>query len=146
MRPLPLQQRFLSLTLALLVLVASVGLPVQRRTCLLSGRSTAHIQWRSTTLPEACPAANAPLPLLRKSCYAYSLQLHQLSTATHTPAPPVLPVAPVWVAWPQAVRIANLVAPLPVGLMAPLKEEATGMPPPRPAGRQLLTRVGCWLV
>lgn len=38
-------QRLLSLTLALLVLAASLGLPVQRRTCRISGRSTARIAW-----------------------------------------------------------------------------------------------------
>lgn len=146
MRPYPLPHRLLSLTLALLVLVASVGLPVQRRTCRLSGRRTVHLGWY-TLNGTARGTTKAPTARLAGSCYAYSFQLHQLPTGSPTTATAkLLPAGP------------GLLALLPVGQLrfasgprwaatAPTSRgPGEPAPPPRPGGRRLLVRIGLLLV
>lgn len=153
MRPYPLPHRLLSLTLALLVLAASVGLPVQRRTCRLSGRSTARIAWHVAPHgpleggAESGPAAKRMPARLAGSCYAYYFQLHQLSVPAHEAAPTLkLPAAPHWLALPAAT-LSHSLPPLCLVKRAAL---AVGMgpaaPPSRPGGRRLLARIGVLLV
>lgn len=148
MRPYPLPHRLLSLTLALLVLVASVGLPVQRRTCRLSGRRTVHIGWH-TALNGTSPrgATKSPTTRLAGSCYAYSFQLHQLPAGSPTTTTAkLLPAGPGLLALPPVgqLRFASgprwaATIPTPRGLGEPA-------PPPRLGGRRLLVRIGLLIV
>ena len=146
MRPHPLPSRFLNLALALLVLAASVGLPVQRRTCRLSGRSTARIVWHGAAGALSTPA-QTPESGLAAACYAYSLQLHQLSP--ETPALDdgrLLPAAADGLALPADGSFRLPARPrfwapaLVAGRVAHLP------PPPRPGGRALLVRIGTLVV
>ena len=151
MHPVPLSHRFLSLALALLVLVASIGLPVQRRTCRVSGRSTAHIAW-SLVNPASVLRGSSSQPQqiqhrLESSCYAYSLHLHQLSAPAYASvATKLLPAPPVWLALPAA---AHFPTPARQNLTA-VAFRSSGLtskaPPPRPGGRTLLVQVGQWVV
>lgn len=145
MRPYPLFRRLFSLSLALLVLAASIGLPVQRRTCRLSGRSTARIAWDAAG-PHGAKSGSRELPgALASHCYAYSLELHQLSTpAPEAGVTKLLPAALGSLALVPAVHNlfwvnSGLAASLPPA--APL-----AFPTPLlPGGRALLTRI-CVLV
>ena len=146
-----LSHRFLSMVLALLVLAASIGLPVQRRTCRLSGRSTAHIAWSLVNPASALSGIGGSQQKnqhrLESSCYAYSLHLHQLSAPGYSPvATKLLPVGPVWLAPPALARF-----PIPTRPNLATGAIHSGWftskaPPPRPGGRTLLVQVGQWLV
>ncbi|WP_375418216.1 hypothetical protein [uncultured Hymenobacter sp.] len=143
MRPYPLLHRFTSLSLALLVLAASIGLPVQRRTCRLSGRSTARIAWGV-----AGPSkANSGSATLAGHCYAYSLELHQLSTlAPEAGATKLLPAAPGPLALLPSADEFGLRASSPGALTSRAAPLAFPTPPPLPGGRALLARIGVLVV
>jgi hypothetical protein len=144
----PLTHRFFSGLLALLVLAASVGLTVQRRTCHLSGRSTAGFTFNSAAdaceevyIATTCCAATLQL---REACCDLATDFHKLSA----PAPALLggklltaPAINAWLpttVWPP-LPAASLLAQDVVRWYA-----SDASPPPR-AGRLLLT-FGCVLV
>lgn len=143
-----LPQRFLSIVLALLVLAASVGLPVQRRTCRMSGRSTVRIAWGLPTQGQSDTPQKRLSHLLDRGCYSYSLHLHQLSAPAHTAeATKLLPAAPVWSALPATATTLFLASEVGFAAQSASRPWATATTrPARPAGRALLVRIGCWLV
>jgi hypothetical protein len=146
----PLSHRFLSLALALLVLAASIGLPVLRRTCRVSGRSTAHIAW--SPVNTACALGQKGNQLkqtrhrLESSCYAYSLHLHQLSAPAYTPVVVKLPAALVWLALPAATPFIPPTSLTYVGGAVHAGWFTSKSPPPPPSGRILLVQIGKWVV
>lgn len=149
MRAYPLPHRLVSTVLALLVLAASVGLPVQQRTCRLSGRSTARITWQAPALGSSTEGlANQPQSRPGRGCYRYRLHLHQLAT----PAPALavaklLPAAPSGLALPPVSGGLRGAASPALATGADLTWSTTRRaPPPRPAGRVLLVRTGKWVV
>ena len=147
MRPHFLPSRFLSLALALLVLVASIGLPVQRRTCRLSGRSTARIAWNAAAAGRSGPCSENPEPGVAAACYAYSLQLHQLSLETAAfEASKLLPAPADWLALPAGSSFRPPATPRLWAAAWVAGRVAGRPPPPRPAGRALLVRIGLLVV
>ncbi|MGY2133192.1 hypothetical protein ACW9KT_13255 [Hymenobacter sp. HD11105] len=144
----PLTHRFFSGLLALLVLTASVGLTVQRRTCHMSGRSTSAFTFTPAT--DACEpvptvsACCADLLQLREACCDLSTDFHKLNAPAPAllggkflPAPAInawLPTT-VWPPFPAAPLLAQ----------AAVRWYASDASPPPRAGRVLLT-FGCTLV
>lgn len=139
--------RFFSGLLALLVLAASVGLTVQRRTCHLSGRSTAAFAFSAAdtcepaTTGTACCTATAQF---RAACCDLATDFHKLSA----PAPAALGgkflFPPPFISWlPTTVWPPFLAAPLLA--QAAVRWHASDASPPPRAGRRLLA-FGCMLV
>lgn len=146
MRAQPLSHRFVSLLLALVVLAASVGLPVQRRTCRLSGRSTARIAWAAALLGSSSTNSFdiAKHGGLTSNCYGYHLELHQLSTPAPAPTFAKLLPAAVLLALPAASSPTWL--PRLVLITGRAFDIRPALVPPRPGGRRLLVRLRCWVV
>lgn len=145
----PLTHRIFSGLLALLILAASVGLTVQRRTCSMSGRSTANFTFSAAV--DACQPSSSALDCgasatsqLRQACCDLATDFHKLSA----PAPaslggkflpgPIISTWPVTPVWPS-VSAAPLLA------QAAVRWHASDTSPPPRAGRLLLT-FGCTLV
>ena len=147
MRPHLLSHRLTSFALALLVLAASVGLPVQRRTCRLSGRSTTRIGWGQALPGAPGRPVKGHQASLERSCYAYNFQLHQLRTDASAPdAAKLLPAAPGPWALPPAKQPAWGPAVPGVATLAPTRWTTGLAPPPRAGGRALLRRIGVLVV
>ena len=140
-----LSRRFVSLLLALVVLVASVGLPVQRRTCRLSGRSTATIGWGIAALGTLPGVAQGVKSRLAGTCYAYSLTLHQVSASMGPAAfKKLLSNEPVWLATepPAAIEMLGRLMRRPESG----GKRVNFRVPPRLGGRRLLVRLRRWIV
>ncbi|QIL77454.1 hypothetical protein [Hymenobacter sp. HDW8] len=145
----PLTHRIFSGLLALLILAASVGLTVQRRTCHISGRSTANFTFSAAV--DACQPSNEALHCSvsatsqwRQACCDLATDLHKLSA----PAPATLggkflaglaintwATSSVWPPVPDAPLLAQ----------AAYRWYASDASPPPRAGRLLLA-FGCILV
>ena len=145
MRPHSRFRRLVSVLLAMLVLITSVGLTVQRLTCRMSGRSTLSVSVAGHAELHACTGELTPSTAsFKDSCCDFSKQVHKLSVPAHelaaqilVPAP-LLAVVPSALSWPVPAP-----ATLPVS-HAPRWFAADSSPPPL-GGRTLLARV-CTLV
>ncbi|GAB2475274.1 hypothetical protein GCM10011375_23470 [Hymenobacter qilianensis] len=145
----PLTHRIFSGLLALLILAASVGLTVQRRTCNVSGRSTANITFRAAV--DACQPSNNVLDCgasvasqLRQACCDLATDFHKLSA----PAPASLGgkflAGPAISPWP-ATTVWPPIPASPLLAQAACRWYASDASPPSRAGRVLLA-FGCILV
>ncbi|MBJ6109651.1 hypothetical protein JAO73_11550 [Hymenobacter sp. BT523] len=138
-------RRFFCLVLSALVLVASVGLTVQRLTCRMSGQSTVAVSVASPAELRGCTGETAPTkPEAKDNCCDFSKQLHKLSSPAHELAAKILVPAPLFMAvLPERFQpLAH--APMGITSSAPRWFAADASPPPK-AGRALLTFV-CKLV
>ena len=138
-------RRFVSLLLAVLVLITSVGLTVQRLTCRLSGRSTVAISVAGRAELRGCTSELSPAtPAARDNCCDFSKQEHKLSLPVHELAAKILVPAPLLAIeaptrrWPAMLRAA-----VPAGSTA--RWYAADSSPPPLGGRGLLAFV-CTLV
>ena len=146
MRPHSRLRRSVSLLLAVLVLITSVGFTVQRLTCRLSGLSRVAVSVTDSANLRGCVAGLAPATSVAKDhCCDFSKQLHKLSVPAHEltakvllPAPLVAVVGTSALAWPVSPTVtlrAN---------ESPRWFAADSSPPPR--GGRLLLAFACILV
>jgi hypothetical protein len=145
MRPHSQFRRLVSLLLALLVLITSVGLTVQRLTCRMSGRSTVALSVAGRADLRGCTGELAPTtPAAKDNCCDFSKQVHKLTLPTHEQAskilvpPSLLAVEMPGLSWPKRAAVAE---PKDGG---PRWFAADSSPPPL-SGRELLAFV-CTLV
>ena len=138
-------RRFVSLTLAVLVLSASVGVNVQRHTCRMSGRSKVEMSVAGPTALGGCASLQAPArPIAKDHCCDVSSHLHKLSAPAHEHVAKVVVPAPL-----LAVLEPNFTWAPPLLVAVPATSgarwfAADSSPPPL-AGRALLAFV-CTLV
>lgn len=139
MRPHSPFHRLVSLLLAVLVLVTSVGLTVQRLTCRMSGQSTVAVSVAGHAKLRGCLGELAPAtPKAADGCCDFSKQEHKLNSAAHelaakalVPVPALVAVVPA-MTWPApAAAVASLAA------SGPRWFAADASPPPL-GGRALL--------
>ncbi|MBF9222440.1 hypothetical protein [Hymenobacter ruricola] len=144
MQPSRLRRCF-CLLLAVLVLITSVGLTVQRLTCRMSGRSTVAVSVAGPADLRGCTGEAAPAtPTAKDNCCDFSKQLHKLSAPAHELAAKILVPAPL-LAVP--VPVSTWAAPVErpsLRASAPRWFAADASPPPK-GGRGLLVLV-CKLV
>ncbi|MGY3090332.1 hypothetical protein ACVWYF_003387 [Hymenobacter sp. UYAg731] len=107
MRPHSLSHRLVSVLLAVLVLITSVGLTVQRLTCRMSGQSTVAVSVAGRAELRGCLGELAPTKA-RDGCCDFSKHEHKLSSPAHelaakvlVPVPALLLAAPA-LGWPVA--------------------------------------------
>ena len=142
MRPHSLSRRLVSVLLAVLVLITSVGLTVQRLTCHMSGQSTVALSVAGQTELRGCMGELAPTtPKAQDGCCDFSKHEHKLSSPAHelaakipVPVPTVLAIVPA-LSWP----LARAAGASQVGA-GPRWFAADTSPPPL-GGRALLTFV-----
>jgi hypothetical protein len=115
MRPHSQFRRLVSLLLAVLVLITSVGLTVQRLTCRMSGRSTVAVSVAGRAELHGCTGEVAPTtPTAKDNCCDFSKQVHKLTLPTHEQAskilipPPLLAVEIPALSGPQLAAVAKL--------------------------------------
>jgi hypothetical protein len=140
MRPHSPFRCFVSLLLAVLVLITSVGLTVQRLTCRMSGQSTVAVSVGGRAELRGCMGKLAPAtPKAADGCCDFSKQEHKLNSAAHELAAKVLVPVPTMVAvvpplaWPTFTTSAvSLAATGP-------RWFAADASPPSLGGRALLT-------
>ncbi|GAB3845104.1 hypothetical protein GCM10028822_03100 [Hymenobacter terrigena] len=139
MRSHSLFRRLVSVLLAVLVLITSVGLTVQRLTCRMSGQSTVAVSVAGRAELRGCMGELAPAkPQAKDGCCDFSKQEHKLSSPAHELAAKILvPVPPMLVAvpaqsWPVALNTAVSLA-----AAGPRWFAADASPPPL-GGRTLL--------
>ena len=145
MRPHSLFRRCVSLMLAVLVLITSVGFTVQRLKCRMSGRSMVALSVAGQADLRSCAAELAPTtPAAKDNCCDFSKQLHKLSVPAHELATKVLVPTPLLALAMPA--LAGFTAPAGAALVgsSPRWYATDSSPPPR-GGRQLLAFV-CTLV
>ena len=102
MRPHSLFRRLVSIVLAVLVLITSVGLTVQRLTCRMSGTSTVAVSVAGHTELRGCMGELAPTtPKASDGCCDFSKHEHKLTSPVHelaakilVPVPALLAVVP----------------------------------------------------
>ncbi|MBH8559832.1 hypothetical protein [Hymenobacter negativus] len=142
MRPHSLFRRFVSVLLAVLVLITSVGLTVQRLTCRMSGRSTVAISVAGRAELRGCMGELAPAtPKAADGCCDFSKHEHKLSSPAHELAAKILVPTPALLAtvhalsWPVSKATAFSLA-----AAAPRWFAADASPPPL-GGRALLAFV-----
>ena len=139
MRPHSRFRRLVSVLLAVLVLITSVGLTVQRLTCRMSGQRTVAVSVAGHTELRGCMGELAPAtPKAADGCCDFSKQEHKLSSPAHelaakvlVPVPTMLAVVPP-LAWPTPAAAAAWPA-----AGGPRWFAADASPPPR-GGRALL--------
>ena len=140
MRPHSLSRRFVSLLLAVLVLITSVGLTVQRLTCRMSGQSTVAVSVAGGTELRGCMGELATSKV-QDGCCDFSKHQHKLSSPVHELAAKILMPAPSMSAivpplsWPAPTAAVGLPA-----TDGPRWFAADASPPP-PGGRTLLAFV-----
>ena len=142
MRPHSRFRRLVSLLLAVLVLITSVGLTVQRLTCRMSGTSTVAVSVGGHTKLRGCLGELAPTTSqVKDGCCDFSKQEHKLSSPAHELAAKTLVPAPALVATLPAIG-------WPVSGSVPVSSGAAGArwfaadtSPPPLGGRALLTFV-----
>ena len=132
-------RRVVSLLLAVLVHITSVGLTVQRLTCRISGHSTVAVSVAGRAELRGCLGKLAPAtPKAADGCCDFSKHEHKLSSQAHAlaatilvPVPALFAVAPAF-NWPllQAAAVSFVAA-------APRWFTADASPPPL-GGRALL--------
>jgi hypothetical protein len=133
------------LLLAVLVLITSVGLTVQRLTCRMSGRSTVAVSVAGRADLRGCIGDVAPTtPRAKDNCCDFSKQVHKLTLPTHELTAKILVPAPLLAVETPALswRTLPLAAELKPG--EPRWFAADSSPPPL-GGRELLT-FACTLV
>ena len=125
--------------LAVLVLITSVGLTVQRLTCRMSGTSTVAVSVAGHTQLRGCLGELAPAtPKAADGCCDFSKQEHKLNSAAHELAVKILVPAPMLLAttplckWPVSSAAAVSLA-----ARGPRWFAADASPPPL-GGRALL--------
>ena len=142
MRPYSLFRRSVSLLLAVLVLLTSVGFTVQRLTCRMSGLSRVAIAVAGQADLRGCLGDLAPaIPVAKDNCCDFSQQVHKLSVPSPELAAKILLSAPL----PTAAGFSDLAWPVSptVTLLtydSPRWFAADSSPPPR-SGRALLAFV-----
>ena len=107
MRPHSLFRRLVSVLLAVLVLITSVGLTVQRLTCRMSGQSTVAVSVAGRAELRGCMGELAPTtPKAKDGCCDFSKHEHKLTSPAHdlaakilVPVPALLMTAPL-LSWP----------------------------------------------
>ena len=139
MRPHSSFRRLISLLLAVLVLITSVGLTVQRLTCRMSGQSTVAVSVAAHTELRGCMGELAPAtPKAADGCCDFSKQEHKLNSAAHELAAKILVPVPAMVALVPAVAWpAPTVAAASFATSGPRWFAADASPPPL-GGRALL--------
>ena len=137
MRPHSLSRRLVSLLLAVLVLITSVGLTVQRLTCRMSRQSTVAVSVAGRAELRGCLGALAP-PKAADNCCDFSKQEHKLSSPAHeltakapVPVPMLLAILPP-LSWPASE------APVISRALAGPRWFAADASPPPLGGRALL--------
>ena len=89
-------RRLVSVLLAVLVLITSVGLTVQRLTCRTSGQSTVVVSVAGRAELRGCMDELAPAtPKVQDGCCDFSKQEHKLSSPAHELAAKILVPVPV---------------------------------------------------
>jgi hypothetical protein len=103
------------LLLAVLVLITSVGLTVQRLTCRMSGRSTVAVSVAGRADLHGCAGELAPAtPTAKDNCCDFSKQVHKLTLPTHEQVskilipPPLLALEIPALSWPRLAAVARL--------------------------------------
>ena len=95
MRPHSSFRRLVSLLLAVLVLITSVGLTVQRLTCRMSGQSTVAVSVAGRAELRGCMGELAPAtPKAKDGCCDFSKHEHKLSSPVHELAAKILVPVP----------------------------------------------------
>ena len=132
-------RRFVSLLLAVLVLITSVGLTVQRLTCRMSGQSTVAVSVAAHTELRGCMGELAPAtPKAADGCCDFSKQEHKLNSPAHELAAKILVPVPT-----MAAVVPPLTWPVPMVTVpsraanSPRWYAADASPPPL-GGRTLL--------
>ena len=96
MRSHSLFRRLVSVVLAVLVLITSVGLTVQRLTCRMSGTSTVAVSVAGRAELRGCLGELAPAtPKAADGCCDFSQHEHKLSSPVHELAAKILVPVPV---------------------------------------------------
>ncbi|SFP99662.1 HYC_CC_PP family protein [Hymenobacter arizonensis] len=97
-------RRFVSLLLATLVLIASVGLTVQRQTCRMSGSSQVAVSVTGQAALSGCAATDASVSVVAEDddCCDFSTHLHKVPMPAHALAGKVLLPAPLLAVWEPA--------------------------------------------
>ena len=139
MHPHSLSRRLVSVLLAVLVLITSVGLTVQRLTCRMSGLSTVAVSVAGRAELRGCMGELAPAtPKAQDGCCDFSKHEHKLSSPAHelaakilVPVPAISAIVPP-LGWP--IWAAAAVSPAGAG---PRWFAADTSPPPL-GGRALL--------
>ena len=144
MRPHSLSRRFVSLLLAVLVLITSVGLTVQRLTCRMSGQSIVAVSVVGGTELHGCMGMGELAPATSKAqdgCCDFSKHQHKLSSPVHelaaktlVPTPSMPAIVPP-LSWPAPTAAVGLLA-----TGGPRWFAADASPPPL-GGRTLLAFV-----
>jgi hypothetical protein len=139
MRPHSRFRRLVSVLLAVLVLITSVGLTVQRLTCRMSGQSTVAVSVAGQAELHGCLGKLAPATSkAQDDCCDFSKHQHKLSSPVHELAAKVLVPVPSTSAivpplsWPVSAAAADLQA-----ATGPRWFAADASPPPL-GGRALL--------
>jgi hypothetical protein len=139
MRPHSRFRRLVSVLLAVLVLITSVGLTVQRLTCRMSGQSTVAVSVAGRAELRGCMGELAPAtPKASDGCCNFSKHEHKLSSPAHELAAKILVPVPVLTAtvpplnWPVSKAAAVSLA-----AAGPRWFAADASPPPL-GGRALL--------
>lgn len=109
MRPHSRFRRLVSVLLAVLVLITSVGLTVQRLTCRMSGRSTVAVSVAGRAELRGCLGELAPAtPKAQDGCCDFSKHEHKLNSPAHelatkilVPVPALSAIVPA-LGWPVA--------------------------------------------
>ncbi|GAA3970795.1 hypothetical protein [Hymenobacter antarcticus] len=146
MRPHSLFRRSVSLLLAVLVLITSVGFTVQRLTCRMSGLSRMAVSVTGQADLRGCIGGRTPAtPAAKDDCCDFSKQLHKLSVPAPElaakillPAPLQAIMGPSALAWPVSPTVTLLTND------SPRWFAADSSPPPR--GGRLLLAFACTLV
>lgn len=95
MRPHRLSLRLASILLAVLVLITSVGLTVQRLTCRMSGQSMVAVSVAGRAELRSCVGELAPAtPKASDGCCDFSKHEHKLNSPVHELAAKILVPAP----------------------------------------------------
>lgn len=145
MRPHSRFRRLVSLLLAVLVLITSVGLTVQRLTCRMSGTSTVAVSVTGHTELRGCMGELAlATPKAADGCCDFSKHEHKLSSPVHELAAKVLVPVPLLLATAAPSEPLAPVATTALALAAPRWFAVDASPPPR-GGRALLA-FACTLV
>ncbi|MCI1186034.1 hypothetical protein MON38_01285 [Hymenobacter sp. DH14] len=142
MRPHSRFRRLVSVLLAVLVLITSVGLTVQRLTCRMSGTSTVAVSVAGHVELRGCMSELAPAtPKAADGCCDFSKHEHKLSSPAHELAAKILVPVPAMavivppLSWPVSTTDAVSLA-----ATGPRWFAADASPPPL-GGRALLAFV-----
>ena len=139
MRPHSPFRRLVSVLLAVLVLITSVGLTVQRLTCRMSGQSTVALSVAGRAELRGCMGELAPAtPKAQDGCCDFSKHEHKLSSPAHELAANVLVPVPALLAMVPAMRWPVSAAAAASGITAGPRWFAADASPSPLGGRALL--------